>query len=182
VSEIPPAHGPSPQAVRQEHIGRERTIRGIAALYFSCSVIFALTGLIPLTMFFAPTGQTRPRVPVLAMALCLGIAALFFAVGYGLRHLKPWGRVAAIVFAFVQLCGVPIGTVLGIWILYLLTSKGGKLIFSPGYKEVIAQTPTVKYRTPVVLWILLGVVMAGLLGLIGYVGIELWQADRLSKG
>lgn len=42
------------------------------------------------------------------------------------------------------------------------------MVFSPYYKEIISQTPHIKYKTSIVVWIFLGLLLA-LLGL-GIVG------------
>jgi hypothetical protein len=47
-------------------------------------------------------------------------AALAFAAGYGLMHREPWGRVVALVSAFVNIIKFPFGTALGIWTLVTL--------------------------------------------------------------
>ena len=48
------------------------------------------------------------------------------------------------------------------YILYLLLSSKGAMVFSTEYKEIIARTPHVKYRTSCIVWgalIVLGVVI-----------------------
>lgn len=45
---------------------------------------------------------------------------LSLAAGWGLLHREPWGRIVAIVAAFVNLVKIPIGTALGIWTLVTL--------------------------------------------------------------
>jgi hypothetical protein len=57
----------------------------------------------------------------------------------------------------IGLIGFPIGTIINGYILYLLVSKKGSTIFSPEYKEIIALTPGVKYKTSVVVWVVLGI-------------------------
>ena len=57
------------------------------------------------------------------------------------------------------LLGFPIGTLINAYILYLFLSKKGRTIYSPEYQEVIAATPHVKYRTSIVVWILLALVV-----------------------
>ena len=51
-----------------------------------------------------------------------------------------------------------------LYILYLLLSKEGTVVFSDHYKQVIAQTPHIQYKTSVIVWILLLLVLT-LLGL-----------------
>jgi uncharacterized membrane protein (DUF2068 family) len=47
-------------------------------------------------------------------------AALAFAAGYGLMHREPWGRIVALVSAFVNILKFPFGTALAIWTLVTL--------------------------------------------------------------
>ncbi len=55
-----------------------------------------------------------------AWVLLIGRAALAFAAGWGLRERAPWGRVVAIIAAFLSLLRFPLGTALGIWTLIML--------------------------------------------------------------
>jgi hypothetical protein len=62
-------------------------------------------------------------VPGVFMILCvifLLFAALRFIAGWGLLKLEPWGRVFALVMAFLDLLHVPLGTALGIYTLFVL--------------------------------------------------------------
>jgi hypothetical protein len=47
-------------------------------------------------------------------------AALLFAAAWGLLERAPWGRIVAIVAAFLSLLKFPFGTALGIWTLVML--------------------------------------------------------------
>jgi hypothetical protein len=47
-------------------------------------------------------------------------AGLAFAAGWGLMERAPWGRVVAIVAAFLSLLKIPFGTAIGIWTLVTL--------------------------------------------------------------
>jgi hypothetical protein len=59
----------------------------------------------------------------------------------------------------VGLLGFPVGTLINGYILFLLFGRKGKTVFSEEYQVVIEQTPHIKYRTPLVVWILLGLVL-----------------------
>jgi uncharacterized BrkB/YihY/UPF0761 family membrane protein len=47
-------------------------------------------------------------------------SALALCAGYGLMHRAPWGRVVAVVAAFVSILKFPFGTALAIWTLVTL--------------------------------------------------------------
>jgi hypothetical protein len=79
---------------------------------------------------------------------------------------EPSARVAAIVFAGIGLLGFPIGTLINGYILYLLLSQKGRRIFQPDYAHIVAATPEVKYRTSIVVWIILGIFLLGILAAI----------------
>jgi len=62
-------------------------------------------------------------VPGIFMILCvvfLLFAALRFIAGWGLLKLEPWGRIFALVMAFLDLLYVPLGTALGVYTLFVL--------------------------------------------------------------
>jgi hypothetical protein len=53
-----------------------------------------------------------------------------FTVGWGLMHREPWGRVVAIVAAFINLFKfVPVGTALGIWTLVTLMGYRNQTLY-----------------------------------------------------
>jgi hypothetical protein len=61
--------------------------------------------------------------PSLFVILCLIFlvsAALRFVAGWGLLKMEPWGRIFALVMAFLDLIHVPLGTALGIYTLFVL--------------------------------------------------------------
>ena len=77
--------------------------------------------------------------------------------------LNPKIRIAGVVLACIGLIGFPIGTLVNAYILYLLLSKKGKYIFSDEYKEIILETPHVKYKmSKIVLffaWLMVGLML-----------------------
>ncbi|PKP58901.1 MAG: hypothetical protein CVT89_02085 [Candidatus Altiarchaeales archaeon HGW-Altiarchaeales-2] len=63
------------------------------------------------------------------------VCAILFAIGvvvaYGIWNLKKWARIAGIVLAVISLISIPIGTIIGIVILYfLLIDKNTKDLFT----------------------------------------------------
>ncbi|EIJ42092.1 hypothetical protein BegalDRAFT_1190 [Beggiatoa alba B18LD] len=75
-----------------------------------------------------------------------GIALLF--VGYGILTLKNWVYIPTIILAIAPMISFPMGTILGIYILYLLLAKKGRFIFSPEYQDILKATPYIQYTTP----------------------------------
>jgi hypothetical protein len=148
------AANPEAEAIRQAHIGHEASIKAVGVLYY-------LGGALVLVSAFVSLEAVRIGAsPVwLLLGLLLAAVGQFFA-GWGVRGFRRWGRVTGCVLSAIGLLGFPIGTLINAYILYLFLSKKGRTIFSPGYQDVIAATPHVKYRTSIVIWILLGVIVA----------------------
>ncbi len=153
--------------IRNEHIKHEASVKSVGVLYFIGAFLMVLLGGM---ILMAPSGPTGVET-VLAGVIIICAAALHFALGMALRRLKRWAQIVAGIFSGVGLLGFPLGTIINGFILYLLFSKKGKVVFSPEYQEVIAQTPHIKYRTSIIVWIALGILL--LLVLFGVVGIFL---------
>jgi len=63
-------------------------------------------------------------------AIFLGAAGAFHLVaGWGLLERKPWARILTIVLGVISLIRIPIGTVLGVYTLWVLLSKEGAAQF-----------------------------------------------------
>ncbi len=141
--------------IRNEHIKHEASVKSVGVLYFIGAFFMVLLGGMILV---APSGPTGVET-VMAGGFIICAAALQFATGLALRRLKRWARIVAGIFSGVGLLGFPLGTIINGFILYLLFSKKGKTVFSPEYQEVIAQTPHIKYRTSIIVWIVLGILV-----------------------
>jgi hypothetical protein len=72
-------------------------------------------------------GQLSPLIFTIigAVFLFIGVAELF--VGWGLIQREPWARTAAIVVGVLALLHPPFGTLLGIYTLWVLLSRGADL-------------------------------------------------------
>lgn len=151
------------EAVRKEHINNEASIKAVGILYYlNCA------GLLFSAVAIAIPSAAESQALGFGMAVALGaLAVLIGAGGVGLRGLKGWGRIISTIMSVVGLIGFPIGTLISGYILYLLWGKKGRVIFSPEYQAVIAATPHVKYKTSIVVWILLGLVVVLILAGIG---------------
>jgi hypothetical protein len=147
------AANPEAEAIRQAHINHEASIKAVGILYYLGGVVATINGLASLV------GATGSYEVGYAIPFVLaGVLGLF--AGYGVRALRPWGRIIGCILSGLGLLAIGLGTIINAYILYLFLSKKGRTIFSPGYKDVIAATPHVKYRTSIVIWILLGVIVA----------------------
>ena len=116
-----------PQRSRvQEHV------RLLAILWFAVSALNALGGVILFvlanTLFLhlhdmgapeAPTAFLHPLLSVVGI-LVIAKGALGFLAGWGLLQRESWGRMLALVLAFLGLINVPFGTALGVYTLWVL--------------------------------------------------------------
>jgi hypothetical protein len=150
--------------VRNDHIKHEASVKAVGFLYLLGASFMLFASL----MFFFGFTQAAPRGDGLVGAgfgvVMLLIGLLQLAVGLGLRRLKSWARVIAGVFSGIGLLGFPFGTIINAYILYLLLSAKGRMVFSDEYQDIIAKTPEIKYRTSIVVWIVLGVLILLILG------------------
>ena len=154
------------EAIRREHIKQEASIRSVGLLYLLGGVFCALAG-VGLVSIAIIGGQPNANgLMTILGVVYLAIAALSFFAGRGLRRFESWARTTSIVLAALGLLGFPIGTLINGYILYLMLSAKGKRIFEPDYPEIVAATPHIKYKTSIIVWILLGLLVAAFLAAI----------------
>jgi Ca2+/Na+ antiporter len=141
------------EATRRAHISHEGSIKAVGFLYYLGGVVMTIGGLA------AVVGATHADAGAFMMLFVLAVGIGQLVAGWGVRSLEPWGRIIGIVLAVLGLLAFPIGTVINAYILYLFVSKKGRTIFSPGYQEIIAATPQVKYKTSIIVWIFLALIL-----------------------
>jgi hypothetical protein len=66
---------------------------------------------------------------VVTFALLLSLPAVI--IGIGLFRLRPWARIAGIVLSFFHLIWIPVGTIIGVYSLWVLFSKDAERLFIP---------------------------------------------------
>ena len=67
---------------------------------------------------------------LIALLLILSVPGLI--TGFGLLSFKPWARILAMVLAVLQLVNIPLGTILGIYALWVLLNKETDRLFASG--------------------------------------------------
>jgi hypothetical protein len=150
------------ESIRREHIKHESSIRSVGALYYlggglmivSAIGLLAASALEPNSMWFGISGAY----------VVLGIFS--WVVGWHLRRLRNWARVAAIVLSSIGLLGFPLGTIINAYILYLMLSQKGRRIFQADYVEIVEATPHIRYRTSALVWIVLAILIVGMVAAI----------------
>lgn len=148
----------NPTDVRREHLAHEASVRGISVLHYALGgyVVAIASGV----LIFQLAEGARPFEPVMRCSILASIGFLLLILGHGIRGLKPWSRKPAIILAGIAALVFPVGTLFGVYALHLLVSVKGKVVYSPAYRDVIAQTPGLQYATPWSLRIALVVVLA----------------------
>jgi hypothetical protein len=149
------------EQTRREHLNAEASIKSVGSLYMLTAILIVV-GIIFLyaqlgngVRTAASTAYLQQSVPLLAMS------GFFAWLALSLRRLKPWSRVVGTVFSVIGLIGFPIGTLINGYILYLFWSEKGRMIFSEEYKEVIATTPHIKYKTSILVKLILALLVGG---------------------
>jgi hypothetical protein len=109
------------------------------------------------------------------------------ALGYGLTHLQAWARWTAVALTAISLVShiglslvactaypirgllsLAIGGAIHGLILYPLVNAGSGVVFSASYKEIIRQTPAIGSRMHWLLKLLIGLILAGVLGFVAF--------------
>lgn len=72
---------------------------------------------------------------IVVMLLALSLPGIF--AGWGLLAFKSWARILALVLSILNLINIPVGTILGIYGLWVLLNKDTERLFSPSARPVI---------------------------------------------
>ena len=67
-----------------------------------------------------PAGEMLPAILSTMGMLALALAVIGFIAGFGLMERRPWARTLAIVVAIIALLNPVLGTILGIYTLWVL--------------------------------------------------------------
>ena len=188
------------EQIRRRYLSHEASVKSVGYLSalgaaFMFVVVFIAIQQAMGTMPIAANanGQSTPRGVFAATAVFyLGAAILNIALAYGLIKLQNWARwtmfglmifnVVGLIFLGIAVAattgnagpvmtGCVAGMLIPAYIIYLMASSKAGMVCSAEYKEIIARTPYIKYKTSIVVWIFLGLVL--LLILIGVIGVIL---------
>lgn len=141
---VPPSV-PGLQFELENYAGKIRALSVVWFIYAGLNLVLSFAGMVFARFFlhnhFGPWGHGswmdgpfRPEWfgPVVLQfvwffALLWGVFLL--TVGWGLLHRQPWGRMVAIVAAFLNLFKFPLGTALGIWTLVMLMGYRNQTLY-----------------------------------------------------
>jgi hypothetical protein len=186
------------ERVRRKYLNHEASVRAIGSLNLLGAIVLGIAAVAFVFAIFAPNrgaGESFGAGTLIGFAVLVAVlAGLNGAIGIGLRNLQPWARwvnsvvlglgigfsLLAIILA--ALAGGNVGGAVGQalvqqiipgYILYLMLSKKGAIVFSPEYREIVEKTPHIKYQTSCLvkglLYTLLAIIGLAIIGgVIGY--------------
>ncbi|MBL9172262.1 MAG: DUF4339 domain-containing protein [Verrucomicrobiales bacterium] len=161
-----PSPAPESEAIRRAHLNHEASIKSWGVLQVLGGSLVTLVGL-GMAVAMISGGLIGAAESLVVLGL-LAYGGFLLWLGFGLRRLRNGARIGSAILAGIGLLGFPFGTLINGYVLYLLLSQKGRTIFSDAYRRVVAETPHIKYRTPVWLWILVGLVLLALVAAIGF--------------
>jgi len=148
---------PGAEKLRKEYLKHEASVKSIGILYYLGGILFACMAMVG----FFISRDPEAGLPHLITAFFFTVLAFaLFWAGTGIRNLRPWSRIPVTILSGIGLIGFPVGTLINAYILYIVVGKKGQVVFSDEYRQAIAATPHIKYKTSVVIWIFLGLLIA----------------------
>ncbi|MCW1883655.1 hypothetical protein OKA04_02875 [Luteolibacter flavescens] len=155
---------PDMRAVRARHIQHEASVKAMGILCVLGGVM--LLGSFAFVCIEVIAANYLPEPTATGLLFAFGLGTLKLISGIGLGQLQGWSRITASFVVVVSMFAVPIGTAFGIYLLYLLFSPRGGRVFTAGYREIVARTPDMHYRTPRWFWIAIAVMVVLLAALL----------------
>lgn len=152
-------------AYRKKYLNHEASVKSIGALYMLGAILMVPTGLGLAVWAIVSEDSTGPSTTEAISGLFVLAYGVFQGfVAFGLRRLQNWGRIATAVISVIGLLGglvsVWFGALISAYILYLVLSEKGQIVFSENYKRIIEQTPHIQYKTSIIVWIFVGLLFA----------------------
>ena len=177
------------ELIRKSHLSHETNVKSFGCLYtlggilgilgaifyIGIGILVMAGGVVPKELEFMVFGAGGDRLVSGGLTTLVGVVFLAIAVaqlfaGRSMQTLNPSGKILAIVVAAIGMLQFPCGTLISGYLLYLLVSAKGRTVFSSAYKEVMQATPHIRYRTSIIVWIflfiLIGVILLGVLAAI----------------
>ena len=106
---------------------------GVLAALF---LMIALGGAAGIVGAAAEPGDAAVALPIIGLTGTALVAVLLILslpgliTGFGLLSFKPWARILGIVLAVLNLLNIPVGTIFGIYALWVLLNKDTERLFS----------------------------------------------------
>ncbi|HIF01531.1 MAG TPA: hypothetical protein EYG03_08985 [Planctomycetes bacterium] len=148
-----------PEAIRRKYLSHEASAKSIGTLHLCGGLVCIL---ISIGLWFVQMQPSSLNGPIVVSAV-VGVAMFFLAVSA--NRLKRWSRFPSAVLAVaVGLAAFIVGIPIAVYFLYVMFGANGQMVYSDEYREIIKQTPHIKYRTPAIAWTVL-LLLIGLIGL-----------------
>jgi hypothetical protein len=152
-------------AFRRAHLSHETSLRAIGLAYLLTSIVLSLAAF----GYLVDPNRRDSFSPLLAVALFGGVASVMLA-GVALRLLSPWSWLPVILVICLGLVLLKLGTLINLYVVYMILCRKGRIVCSPAYHQVIRRTPEIRYRTSPVLLTMIGLVLLiGIAGALVYV-------------
>lgn len=137
---VPPV--PAMQFQLDSYAGKVRALSVVWFIYAGLALVGGFVGMTFARAFmfnhFGPWGRWDgpfrpewfgPAILHFVWVFLILRAALLFGAAWGLMERAPWGRVLAIVAAFLSLFKFPVGTAIGIWTLVTLLGYRNQTLY-----------------------------------------------------
>lgn len=154
------------EVVRRQYLNHEASVQSMGLLFilggaFGCvlAVIYGGGTFMAITQAEGELLLAGVAIAGVVFLLVGGLSAWQLWTGWKLRQLDGVARLSAIIISAIGLLGFPIGTLIIAYFLYLAASSKGEYVLSKEYAEVRRATPHIRYKTSIVVWILLGLVL-----------------------
>lgn len=157
----------SAEGTRRAYLAHEQNVRSIGT-YFCFSGGMQLFAAVMLAICGGLAAIPRPdskastlplAVVAVEVVVFLILGGLTVWAGRLLRRLDRKAFVAGIIVAAIGLLGVPVGTLISVYILYLILCESGRFVLSDSYRAVVAATPEIQWKTALWVKILIGLIV-----------------------
>ena len=148
---------------RREYLETEVQVRALGSVFFVVGTV--VMGWSASILIIVGRLSTR-AVELLIPSVALAVSIAFLLLGFFLRRLEPKTYWPAVTGAGVLLLTFPVGTPIGLYVLFVLLRKKSRRVLTAQHAEIRLATPFVVYRTPLIVWLMLGLVAASFLGLV----------------
>jgi hypothetical protein len=139
-------------AKRRRFLIHESQLRSLSLFYFVGGGFILFFGICLLILVVSPI---KDPVPFLLPVVPLLVGGFFIWVGALFKHMDRRAIVAGTFATVIGMLAVPVGTVIGCYILDLIHGKKGKYVFSKSYRQIIHDTPQIQPKTSVLVIVLL---------------------------
>lgn len=163
----PVTPGNESERIRRTHLNTEASIKSIGTLYIFGGVLF-IFGVISRLRSPEVFEDSAERIGFYVGMFLVPILLIW--LGLKLRRLSSVATIFAGILSALGLLAFPVGTIINLILLFTLFSPKGRYVVKPHYRQVIAETRHIRYRTSMITWILLAIlVITIILGAIMYV-------------